>query len=97
MKELAIRPPRPLASAQGIDDDLRPDLRVRFSQADGWEVTIVSERAAAWAQQHLPERQSEDPMAVVATSLEGVNEIVKRARSAGYRSEYLGSHVVVRL
>lgn len=79
-----------------------PDLRVHFSRSDGWQVTIVSARAQEWLRNAL-ERALYDQVrtmeaeTVVRTDLAGVNDLVRRARSEGYVSEYVGPHETVRL
>lgn len=97
MKNAAMHQPRPVSSAHDHEDGWRPDFRVSFSSADGWEVAMVSDRAQSWARQHLHEGSCENSGPAVTTDLAGINKILRQARSAGYRSEYVGPHEIVRL
>lgn len=96
MKKAGINQPRTLPCDQGQNDEWNPDFRVRFSSAEGWEAAIVSNRAELWARKNLPESAPEGPNATFTTDLASVNDIVRQARSDGYRSEHVGPHEVVR-
>lgn len=79
-------------------DDGGPDLRVRFSRMDGWEISIVSDRARRWLLRSArPSAQDRGMQTTFRTDLAGVNNFILGARAEGLISEYIGPQEIVRL
>ncbi|NKK71034.1 hypothetical protein GFM13_11740 [Rhizobium leguminosarum bv. viciae] len=66
-----------------------PDFRVQREEASHWTISALTPRATHWMRanfaDHCPE---EDP--VVKTNLIGANALIRKARSFGLLTEYVG-------
>ncbi|MBX4908808.1 MULTISPECIES: hypothetical protein [Rhizobium] len=66
-----------------------PDFRVKREEASHWTISPLTPRAAHWMRANFGQGDPKEDQ-IIKTNLIGANALIRKARSFGFVTEYVG-------
>lgn len=78
------------AAEMNIQVSAAADFRVEKKDRRNWRISLLSARARHWFEANLAKNHAARSACVIETNLAGANDFIHKARTDGFRTEYIG-------